>query len=80
MRTDGFILFAAAALAVIFIALGQATAPSNYVIAFAVFVCALVLIGIKHALASMRRPLLALVCCLLGRSFGAVLVPTASDD
>jgi biotin transporter BioY len=38
-----------------------------------VFVCAGVLIGVKHILASMRRPLVAFAWCVLGGILGGAL-------
>ena len=64
--SDGLILLAAAALGVVFLAVGRVTPNGQYIVFWALFVCALVLIGVKHILASMRRPLLAFACCLLG--------------
>jgi hypothetical protein len=72
-RTDGLILFAAAALGVFFLAIGAVTNNGQYGLCLVLFVCALVLIGVKHVLASMRRPLLAFAACLLGGILGGAL-------
>jgi hypothetical protein len=64
--SDGLILLAAAALAVVLLAVRRVAPNGQYIVFWALFVCALVLIGVKHILASMRRPHLAFACCLLG--------------
>jgi hypothetical protein len=73
MRSDAIILFVAAALGAVFLATGQVTANGQYIVFLALFVCALVLIGIKHALTSMRRPLVAFAWCMFGGILGGGL-------
>jgi len=71
--SDALILLAAAALGVFFVATGQATPNGQFIVFCVLFACAAVLIGVKHILASMRRPLLAFAWCLLGGILGGAL-------
>jgi hypothetical protein len=73
-RSDGIIVLAAAALAVILIATNPPAMPSRpiAIVKTLLFVVA-VIIGVKHVLASMRRPLVALAWCLLGGILGGAL-------
>jgi hypothetical protein len=64
--SDGLILLAAAALGVFFLSTGRVTPDGQYIVFWVLLVCAAVLIGVKHILASMRRPLVAFAWCLLG--------------
>ena len=72
--SDGIIVLAAAALAVILIATNPPAMPSRpiAIVKTLLFVVA-VIIGVKHVLASMRRPLVALGWCLLGGILGGAL-------
>ncbi len=73
--SDGLILLAAAAVGVFFLAIGGVTPNGQYSVFWAllVFVCAAVLVGIKHILTSMRRPLVAFAWCSLGGILGGAL-------
>jgi hypothetical protein len=71
--SDGLILLVAAALGVFFLATGQVTPNGQFIVFWALLVCAAVLIGIKHILASMRRPLVAFAWCVLGGVLGGAL-------
>ena len=71
--SDGLILLAAAALGVVFLATGHVDPNGQFIVFWALLVCAAVLIGVKHILASMRRPLVAFAWCLLGGILGGAL-------
>ena len=71
--SDGLILLGAATLGVVFLSTGRVTPDGQYIVFWALLVCAAVLIGVKHILASMRRPLVAFAWCLLGGILGGAL-------
>jgi hypothetical protein len=71
--SDGLILLAAAALGVVLLATGRVAPNGQFIVFWALLVCAAVLIGVKHILASMRRPLVAFAWCLLGGILGGAL-------
>ena len=71
--SDGLILLAVAALGGVFVATGGVKPHGQYIVFWVLLVCAAVLIGVKHILASMRRPLLAFAWCLLGGILGGAL-------
>jgi hypothetical protein len=70
---DGLILLAAVAPGLFVVAIGGVAPHGGYFVFLALFICAAVLIGIKHVLASMRHPLAAFAWCLLGGILGAAL-------
>jgi hypothetical protein len=72
--SDGLILLAVAALGVFFLSTGQVTPEGRHFVFWVLFVCAAVLIGVKHMLASMRRPVVAFAWCLLGGILGGALL------
>jgi hypothetical protein len=63
---DLVILLAAGALGVFFFTTAQGDPNARYIVFWVLLACAAVLIGVKHILASMRRPLLTFAWCLLG--------------
>jgi hypothetical protein len=71
---DALILLAAAALGAFFLSTGKVTPGGQYIVFCALLVCAAVLIGVKHILASMRRPLVAFAWCSLGGILGGALL------
>jgi hypothetical protein len=73
-RSDGIIVLAAAALALIFIATNPLVWPNGPIAVVQTMLgVAAVIIVVKHILASMRRPLVALAWCLLGGILGGAL-------
>jgi hypothetical protein len=72
-RSDWLILLAAAALGLIFIATGPVAPNGRFFILSACLICAIVIIGVKHVLAPMQRPFVALAWCLLGGVLGGAL-------
>ena len=73
-RSDGIIVLAAVALALIFIATNRLVWPNgpNAVVLTLLGVAA-VIIGVKHVVASMPRPLVAFAWSLLGGLLGGAL-------
>ena len=67
---DALILLAVAALGVVFVATVGVTPRGQFFVFWVLLVCAAVLIGVKHVLASMRCPLVAFASCLLGGILG----------
>ena len=70
---DGLSLLAAAALGLAFLATGYVTPDGPYVVFWVLLACATALIGVRHILTSMRRPLADFAWCVLGGILGGAV-------